>query len=188
MTLEVSGRLYGLFLPAKIQMATTFKNPLTQKIAIFLNEIGIPVASGEIPHKTFLPGVLVDKGGLVIDEAKLLYPGDMLHEAGHLAFAPWAIRPTLSGEIVLPGVNPDVTEVQAISWSYAAAVRLQIDPEIVFHADGYRGRSEGILFNFSIGIYLGLPGLEREGMAYSPSRAAEIGVSAFPTMQKWLAD
>jgi hypothetical protein len=161
---------------------------LGRSIAGFLRDIGLDISFGEIAGDTFLPGILVKDGGLVIDEAKLRYPGDLLHEAGHLAFAPSAIRSTISGEVVLPDVNAAVVEVQAIAWSYAAAVFLGIDPAVVFHRDGYHGKSEAILFNISIGNILGLPGLSEHGMAYSPSRAAELGVAPFPVMHKWLAD
>ncbi len=164
------------------------KDDLSRVIAGFLRDIGLNVSFGSVPDDTFLPGILVKDGGLVIDAAKLRYPGDLLHEAGHLAFAPAAIRPTISGEVVLPGVNAAVVEVQAIAWSYAAAVFLGIDPAVVFHQDGYHGKSEAILFNLSIGNILGLAGLSEHGMAYSPSRAAELDLAPFPVMHKWLAD
>ena len=62
-----------------------FQNPLTQRIAEFLRSIGLPVRAGAIPDATFLPGIHMERGGLVADEARLCYPGDLLHEAGHLA-------------------------------------------------------------------------------------------------------
>ena len=58
-----------------------FKGKITLTIAAFLNEIGVPVNPGEVPDDTFLPGILVNGAGLIIDENKLKYPGDMLHEA-----------------------------------------------------------------------------------------------------------
>lgn len=161
---------------------------LTEQIAAFLKTIGIPVVVGEVPRDTFLPGILVHQGGLVVDPRTLLYPGDLLHEAGHLAFAPASLRRSLSGEVVIPGVSAEVVEVQAICWSYAACLYLTIDPAFVFHPDGYHGRSESILLNFRLGNYLGLPGLEAAGMAFSPVKALERGVEPFPVMQKWLAD
>ena len=165
-----------------------FRDPITDKIAAFLVEIGIPVSQGPVAAGSFLPGVAVASGGLVVDEAGLLYPGDLLHEAGHLAFAPSAIRATLSGEIVIPGVNADVVEVQAICWSYAASIFLDIAPEIVFHENGYRGRSASILLSFGMGVYVGLPGLEAAGMAFGPAEAARREIEPFPAMQKWLLD
>lgn len=163
-------------------------NDVTATIADFLEKIGIPVKSDELPDDTFLPGIEVVNGGLVVDQAKLKYPGDLLHEAGHLAVAPASLRPALSGEVVVPGINPDVLEVVAILWSYAAAIHLGIDPVVVFHDAGYRGASQSLLFGFGVGMFPTLPKLEEFGMAFGESKARESGVEAFPKMVKWLRD
>lgn len=163
-----------------------FRSDLTIKIACFLNEIGIPTIPASIDRETFLPGILVSEGTLLVDEEKLAFPGDLLHEAGHLAVAPAAIRHQLSDEVVLPGVDPDALEAQAIAWSFAACGHLQIDPRIVFHENGYGGRSENLLLNFSLGVFVGLVGLEASGMAFSEIKARETGAEPFPAMQKWL--
>jgi hypothetical protein len=165
-----------------------FRNDLTQKIAGFLNSIGIAVIPFQIHTKTFLPGILVENGKLLIDQKKLTFPGDLLHEAGHLAVAPASLRDSLSDEVILPGVNLDVLETQAIAWSYAACLALEIDPQIVFHEGGYKGQSDNILFNFNLGIFLGLNGLESCGMAFSEGKAKALGVLPYPKMQKWLRD
>lgn len=165
-----------------------FQNDLTIKIAGFLNEIGIPTIPAKFDKETFLPGILVKDGRLLVDEEKLAYPGDLLHEAGHLAVAPANLRNSLSDEVILPDADLDALETQAIAWSYAACVHLQFDPRIVFHEGGYKGRSESLLFNFSLGIYLGLSGLEENGMTFSERKAREIGALPFPAMRKWLSD
>jgi hypothetical protein len=169
-------------------MAEDFHNELTAKIARFLNEIGIQTVSARLISETFLPGVLVAGGKLLVDEERLAFPGDLLHEAGHLAVAPAELRDKLNDEVIVPGVNLGVLESQAILWSYAASVHLGIDPRIVFHEGGYRGKSENLLFSFSLGVYAGLNGLEAAGMAFSESRARELGIEPFPIMQKWLRD
>lgn len=165
-----------------------FQNDLTRKIAGFLNEIGITTTPAKLTEKTFLPGIRVAGGALLVDEEKLAFPGDLLHEAGHLAVTPAALRNSLSDEVILPDVNLDVLETQAIIWSYAACVNLEIDPRVVFHEGGYRGNSESLLFNFSLGVFPGLNGLEACGMAYSERQARELGVQPFPAMLKWLRD
>lgn len=165
-----------------------FQNDLTNKIADFLTEIGIVLIPAKLDTQTFLPGILVRDGKLLVDEEKLTFPGDLLHEAGHLAVAPANLRSSLSDEVILPDVNLDVLEVQSIIWSYAACVHLGIDPRIVFHESGYKGRSESLLFNFGLGVFIGLSGLEENGMAFSERKALEFGVSPFPQMQKWLRD
>jgi len=165
-----------------------FRDDLTAKIAAFLNEIGIRTIPAELSEETFLPGVLVAGGALLVDEEKLAFAGDLLHEAGHLAVAPAALRGNLSDEVILPDVNLGVLETQAILWSYAACVHLELDPRVVFHAGGYKGKSESILFNFSLGVFPGLHGLEENGMAFSERKAGELGVLPFPAMRKWLRD
>jgi hypothetical protein len=165
-----------------------FQNDLTNKIADFLIEIGIVLIHAKLNSQTFLPGILVSGGKLLVDEEKLAFPGDLLHEAGHLAVAPADLRESLSDEVILPGVNLDILEAQAITWSYAACLHLGIDPRVVFHEGGYKGKSESLLLGFSLGLYLGLNGLEENGMAFSERKATELGVAPFPQMQKWLRD
>lgn len=163
-----------------------FKNNITQKIAAFLFDIGIEVLATKLDETTFLPGVSVKKGKLLVDEEELAFPGDLLHEAGHLAVAPASLRAELSDEVVLPDRHPDVLEVEAIAWSYAACVHLGIDPGVVFHPHGYGGRSEGLLLNFSLGVFLGVNELEASGLTYSPRAAADLGVESYPKMINWL--
>ncbi|MBS1794520.1 MAG: hypothetical protein JSS81_11735 [Acidobacteria bacterium] len=165
-----------------------FADPITEKIAVFLNGIGIPLLSAVLDGPTFLPGILVENGRLLVDEAKLLYPGDLLHEAGHLAVAPAALRGSLSDEVHLPDAHPGQIEMEAILWSYAAALHLEIDPRVVFHDHGYYGRSPGLLFNFSVGVYPGIKGLHEYGMTLYEAEAAAQNARPFPEMRKWLRD
>ena len=72
-------------------MPGVFADPLTARIAEFLDGIGIAVDAAELPGDSFLPGIALESGGLLVDGTRLDYPGDLLHEAGHLAAAPaWA--------------------------------------------------------------------------------------------------
>lgn len=164
-----------------------FKGDLTQKIAVFLKEIGLEIVSTRITSETFLPGILVAQGKLLIDEDQLLWPGDLLHEAGHLAVASAELRPTLTGEVILPDANLDAIESQAIAWSYAASLHLGLDPKTVFHEGGYRGQSAALLMNFEVGVPLGVNGLQEAGMTMIENAARE-GVRPYPHMLKWLRD
>lgn len=166
----------------------SFDNPLTNKIADFLTEIGIEIVAFQVKDKTFLPGILVQNGKLLVDEAKLKYPGDLLHEAGHLAMTPSALRIEMSDEVNLPDANMDAIESQAIAWSYAACLYLGLDPRVVFHKDGYKGHSESLLLNFNLGIYIGVNGLEEAGMTASDKLAHDTKVKPYPHMMKWLKD
>jgi hypothetical protein len=159
-----------------------FTNPITEQIAEFLNSIGIPMQAGAVPADAFLPGIAVTPQGLQVDEAALLYPGDLLHEAGHLAVAAPATRFTLHNHV---GDDP-AEEMMAIAWSYAAVVHLGIDPRIVFHPQGYKGGAASILENFQAGHYFGVPMLQYHGMCLDTTRAKSQGQSAYPTMLAWL--
>jgi hypothetical protein len=125
----------------------------TGRIAAFLREIGLAVEFREISGPKVLPGITIERGALVIDEAKLLYPDDLLHEAGHLAVIPPDERARTGADVAQTGGE----EMAVIGWSYAAALRLGLPPEVVFHADGYRRGSASLPDNFANGHYLAAP-------------------------------
>ena len=130
-----------------------------------------------MPAAGFLPGILLDRGGLLYDESQLTYPGDLLHEAGHVAMAPAELRASMSGSIDVAGLDLDALEIAAAPWSYAAALACEIDPALVFHAGGYRGQSAGLLRNFALGVPLGAHLLVEAGLTTS---------ALYPQMLRWL--
>jgi hypothetical protein len=159
-----------------------FRDPVTKRIGAFLEDIGLTVRRAELIEPTFLPGLRMEPGGLVVDEARLLYPGDLLHEAGHLAMLTSEQRASQG-----PDAGPDLGyEIGAMCWSYAAAVFIGIDPALVFHPHGYRGASRSFLENFAERRYPGLPLLQWMGMAADEKRAPQLGVQPFPHMLRWL--
>ena len=151
-------------------------------IAAFLSEIGLPVEIGEIPQPTFLPGILVESGILRVDPARLSWPGDLLHEAGHLALLTEHERKQVDGDVGDDGGD----ELGAIAWSYAAALHLQLDLSVVFHEHGYHGGSQSILENFGAGRYIGLPMLQWRGLTLDDKNACASGVKPYPHMLRWL--
>lgn len=154
---------------------------LTRRLIGFIEGIGIAVRTGPVAEDSFMPGLTVRDGGIVYDPDRLAYPGDLLHEAGHIAVTDPAIRPTLEQ------VSGDpAEEMAAIAWSYAALRAIDIDPAIVFHDDGYRGGGSSIAENFGNGQYFGVPMLEWFGMAASAQVAASTGAARFPQMRRWL--
>lgn len=163
------------------------KNSLAKLIADFLTEIGIEVVPARLSADTFLPGIAVENGRILVDEEKLIYPGDLLHEAGHLAVATRDVRSGLSGEVILPDANMDLVEAMSIAWSYAASLHLGLDPRTVFHEGGYRGQAAALLMNFEIGVPLGVNGLQEAGMTMIENEA-RAGVRPYPHMLKWLRD
>jgi hypothetical protein len=170
-------------------MNQVFQNELVQKLAGFLQEIGLKVIACKIEGPTFLPGLQVESGRLLVDESRLLYPGDLLHEAGHLAVVPPEVRRKLSGELLeAAGGEMDLIEVAAMAWSYAVCVHLALDPRVVFHAAGYRGKSEALLLGFSLGVFPGANQLAAAGMTLHSQSARAAGAQTFPKMLKWLRE
>jgi hypothetical protein len=148
-------------------------DPIVERLITFLVRIGLEVRAGAVTGPSFLPGIAIEAGVLVVDAERLLYPGDLLHEAGHLALLDPHVRATIDAS-----TGPDGGfELGAIAWSYAAALHLGIDPAIVFHEAGYRGASASILDNFRAGRYIGVPMLEWLGL----TTAAD-----YPAMRAWL--
>jgi hypothetical protein len=156
--------------------------PLTATIVAFLRDLGLPVQAGVIAGDSILPGIKVDQGVLYYDPARLQFPGDLLHEAGHLAVKSPADRQLAGGNL---GGDP-AEEMMAIGWSYAAIRHLQLPAEVVFHPAGYRGGSQSLLDNFAAGRYLGVPMLQWLGMTYDENGARAAGTLPYPTMRTWL--
>ena len=161
---------------------------VTSVILAFLKEIGLPVKESDVSDASFLPGIEVVNGGLIVDRTRLKYPGDLLHEAGHLAVVPASVRSGLSGEVKTPGENEDVVEVMALLWSYAACLHLGLEPRVVFHEHGYRGHSQALLNNFQLGLFPGLHHLEAAGMTIARADPTRLELLPFPVMQRWLRD
>ncbi len=157
---------------------------VAEQIISFLIEIGLEVRKGEIQQTTFLPGIAMDCGALIVDGSKLLYPGDLLHEAGHLAVIPAERRKQKRNYVGKKAAE----EMMAIAWSYAAPVHLGLEPNVVFHADGYRGGSQALIENFTQGRYIGVPMLQWIGLTADEKRAPQLGIKPYPNMIAWLLD
>jgi hypothetical protein len=153
----------------------------------FLNSLGIRTIFKKIDAICFLPGLLIEDGNIIIDINALANPGDILHEAGHIAVVPRRERAHLNNASVLESKNRETEEMMAIAWSYAACIHLDIDPLIVFHENGYHGDGESIVENFQSGHLFGVPSLEWCNMTTEP-RSARQGDIVYPGMKKWLRD
>ena len=117
-----------------------------------------------------------------------MYPGDILHEAGHLAVTTSEER-LLIGTDSMPKEWPSPgDEIVSMLWSYAALHHLELPAEFVFHPNGYKNDSLWLIENYTNEIYIGLPLLEWMGLTLSKERASKEGKKPFPTMIKWLRD
>lgn len=130
--------------------------PVTGNITAFLDRIGIPWSEASLGDEEFLPGVRIEKGTLLIDPSRLSWPGDILHEAGHIAITPPSLRAALGGKLEVTPAD----EMATLAWSYAAALGCGIDPAIVFHEGGYKSSGSHLNAQFAMGSGPGVPMLQ----------------------------
>ena len=158
----------------------------TKLIAEFLNSIGIPCSAGSLPDPTFLPGIYIRNGTLVYDPGCMLYPGDLLHEAGHLAVLRPADRVRANGSENLSGdLDPAGAELAAIAWSWVASEAIGLPAEVVFHEAGYQDGASCLADNFKAGKYLDHFMLDYVGMT-SAKAAGNAVTPVYPQMTHWL--
>ncbi|MBN8504011.1 MAG: hypothetical protein J0L58_06030 [Burkholderiales bacterium] len=144
-----------------------------EAILMFLEGIGLRVEVGAVSSDSFLPGVTLIPGGLRHDPACLLSPGDLLHEAGHLAVLTPAERARASGTL---DAGPQ-EEMAAIAWSWAALVHLRLPPPLLFHPGGYKGQAGALLMNCQWGVVPGVATLLALGMCKP---------GGYPDLDHWL--
>lgn len=153
-------------------------------VVSFINKIGIPCREFAIEGDTFLPGIDIRAGEILYDPQRMKYPGDLLHEAGHIAvLSPKDRKDVQSPDKISGDLEPAAAEMAAIAWSWAALKHLDLPPDYVFHEQGYKGGSTAIIENFSLGNYFGVPMLQYLGM----SNISGSGHDAeYPAMKYWL--
>ena len=161
-----------------------FRDPRLSRMAAFLGSIGIELRAGAIDVPTLFPGSLISGGSLVVDESILVAPGDALHEAAHIALSPPERRSANVG--LLEGATGG-EEMTTISWSWAALLELDLQPEDVFHGTAYKGGDSSTIIDCARrGIYIGFPLLQAWEMAFDEQNARLRGVKPFPHMVKWI--
>ncbi|MDG5497137.1 hypothetical protein [Niveispirillum sp. BGYR6] len=176
-------------------------------IVAFLREIGLPVQVGPFGAEGFLPGVTIMDGALRVDPDHLYVSGDLLHEAGHMTIVPARLRAQLGNNLEeslrerLEGQDDPLarlalqhTEMMAIAWSYAALRALNLPPEVIFFAGGYRlgpEQQQQFVAMLDSGNYFGIAHLARAGMTGPCGIMALLqqnGLPPYPQMTKWLQD
>jgi hypothetical protein len=157
-----------------------FQDPLVMKLASFVRSVGIDVKASPVDWKTLFPGLEIRAGAVLVDESRLVHPGNILHEAGHIAVHDPARRHE-------PKFSPTKgEELSALAWSYAAAVHLGLGSELVFYPGSYHGWDTTLVEIFAEGRYVGVPMLQRYGMAIEERFAAERGLKPYPHMLRWV--
>lgn len=177
------------------------------KIIWFLRSTGLSVEVGHV-ESWFLTGINITGGRIIYNPDRLDSPGDLLHEAGHIAVTPAIFRKHLtedSDELARTHyeawyeANPNwccypenplgrhimqSSETEAIAWSYAAAVAAGVDTFLPF-AVGFQDEGEIVHEQLAMGMHFGIHGLFHAGMTRVPNgvRPAE---DCFPNMIRWL--
>lgn len=159
-----------------------------EHIVRFLRGIGLAVDEGEVPAGAFLPGLRIAAGGIVFERGKLQWPGDLLHEAGHLATTPQSHRAALCDDLADQETHAHAGEAEATAWAYAACVALALPPSVLFHPGGYHGQSDALIVTYGAGVYPGARGLAEAGMTLLGDTARSQGQPPYPHMQRWLRD
>ncbi len=155
-------------------------------IVDFIAGIGLDIAEETLPADTFLPGVALRDGGLRVDPDALVWPGDLLHEAGHLAVLPAAMRGMANDDLAVEFGVDHAGELEAMAWAWAAVVELGLPPDVLIHEGGYNGKSRDLLQMYTFGVYPGLQGLCATGMTAAPGFAPEPLPVRYPRMLRWL--
>jgi len=160
---------------------------LFEKVIDFLHQIGIETSEVSLKNEVcFLPGFMIKNGKILIDKNEVKYPGDLLHEAAHIAVVPLAERPYLEGENIGNRKDSDAEEMMSIAWSFAACIHLNISPHFVFHEHGYKGGGASIVENFESGNWFGVPVLQWLGMTTMSKDSKDQ--KGYPEMIKWVRD
>ena len=154
----------------------------------FIASVGIDIIEVSLPADTFLPGIELRNGGIAVDPGKLVWPGDLLHEAGHLAVLPAALRNQAHEDQPNAADVEHASELEAMAWAWAAAVELGLPADVLIHAGGYNGKSGDLLQMYAFGVYPGLKGLCETGMTAAPGFTRDCGPVQYPRMLRWLRD
>jgi hypothetical protein len=162
------------------------KKELINKITTFINDIGLECVEGELPSSTFLPGMHVENGRIIYGYDQVKFPGDLIHEAGHLAVILPDERKVAGPENISGSLDPGGAELAAIAWSWAALQHLQLAPELLFHDEGYKGGASSLIENFSAGRYIGVPMLQWLGLTKEAKNDVEADEFTYPKMKNWL--
>lgn len=150
----------------------------------FLEEIKIDYYLSDENFDSFLQGVKIQNGTLIINTKNILCVGDILHEAGHLACIPSTLR-VKANDNIKDSLGEEYTfEMAVIVWSVAAAAYLEIPLTEIFHQEGYNGDANWLLEQYTAKNYIGLPLLQWMGLAVMEDKTVD-GINLPFKMLRW---
>lgn len=195
--------------PAKPNLDTATRGDV-RTVVEFFRSIGLAVKpkSGAIG---FVPGIEIENGTLFIDKGSCL-PGDLLHEAGHLAVLPSLFRrqantdldvvmetmgeylsaDATGGENTLSRAILQSGECEATAWAWAAGMHLGLPANVIIqpkaNMDGDDEGAPGIRLALSANSYFGINGLQAAGWCAvrGGAYAKALGLPVYPNLAFWL--
>jgi hypothetical protein len=183
----------------------------TTRCAEFLRTIKLPIIE-QPGARGFLPGIEIVAGALLVD-FDVCYPGDLLHEAGHLAVLPSRFRravnldlePTfskISRHLSNDQIDPNgefarqcmqCGEAEATAWAWAAGKFLGLSGEIIIRDGTYEDvpgddSAKAIRVGLSLNRYIGVNGLQAAGWCSVRGGifVARNKLPVFPILNRWL--
>jgi hypothetical protein len=189
-------------------MKSYYQNTQVLAVLNFLREIGLKVIQRPLTKQEytqeFLPNIVIRNGRLIVDPLRAL-PGDILHEAGHVAIFPARIRPYCSNYsinsgnqmadvLAKAGIEPTIQELKAlqycfedlapVAWQFAANLKIGF-PSAVGFATGFKGQGMYVHNSIlqSVGLHMGH--VTSVSLFYLRMTASK---ASFPTMLRWLND
>lgn len=157
-------------------------------VVSWLRRQGFAVSEGTRFTQPHNKGIWIEFGELVYD-ADEAHPGDLLHDAGHLAVLPECVRRKISGgdieDVLFPIVrdymesHPNAmdfpedpvarallqsSDIEAIAWSWAAALAAGVDPRLTL-SNGFQSEDDvnASIVNLKARTHEGIEGLMLSG-------------------------
>ena len=174
----------------------------------FVQGIGLEVVTRDSGVRGFIEGVRVRAGVLHVG-LDTVFPGDVLHEAAHLALIPLRFRHLADGD--LRDVNKamrnyveahgeglmrhpedplcravlQADEQEAAAWQYAAALKVGLPDVWLFPDDAFEGNGKAVLQYLKLKRHMGINGLQAARWTLV-RKNPHIDLPVYPELAHWL--
>lgn len=202
---------FEVSVPSREGVDESQRDVWTEKVCSFLRSIGLTV--NRFPHEVdngFIARIKVVDGRLNV--YKDVFPGDILHEAGHLCTMPSRFRPLAKGSLMeafkamsaymdenFGGLltypeDPvyrgalQCSDPEATAWQYAAAQHIGLPDDWLFPRGSYDGTGETILQALKNNAYIGINGLQAAGWTSVRANSFRAEIPVFPELAYWVRD